>query len=59
MRAPPRIEPRVFGKLPPILEIDEDGLPVIDMDLHEGRAWSSDEDDPSVQMSDFPASFDD
>ena len=55
----PRIEPRHRAKLPPILEIDEDGLPVFDMELHEGRAWSSDEDDPSVQMADFPASFDD
>jgi len=50
---------RRVPKLPPILEIDEDGLPVVDMDLHEVRAWSSDEDDPSVQMADFPAGFDD
>ena len=46
-------------KLPPILDIDEDGLPIAEMQLHEGRAWSSDDADPSVQMTDFPAEFDD
>ncbi len=56
MRA--RIEQRL-KKLPPILDIDEDGLPVAEMDLHAGRAWSSDDADPSVQMADFPAEFDD
>jgi len=58
MRA--RIEQRrVKMKLPPILEIDEDGLPVSDMQFHEGRSWSSDDEDPNVQMADFPAEFDD
>ncbi len=54
-----RIEMPRFRKLPPLLEIDEDGLPVVEFELHEGRAWSSDADDPSVQMADFPAEFDD
>jgi hypothetical protein len=57
MRA--RIEQRRLPKLPPILEIDEDGLPITEMDLYEGRRWSSDESDPSVQMADFPADLDD
>ena len=55
----PRIEPHL-RKLPPILEIDEDGLLVSDMEFHEGRRWSSEDDaDPSVQLADFPAEFDD
>jgi hypothetical protein len=57
MRA--RIEHRRLPKLPPILEIEEDGLPVAEMDLYAGRRWSSDESDPSVQMADFPADLDD
>ena len=56
MRA--RIETHL-KKLPPILEIDEDGLPISDMEFHEGRRWSSEDEDPSVQMADFPAEFDD
>ena len=54
-----RVEYRRLKKLPPILEIDEDGLPITEMDLHEGRAWSSDEADPSVQLADFPSEFED
>ncbi len=54
-----RIEPHRSRKLPPLLDIDEDGLPVAEMQLYEGRAWSSDEADPSVQMGDFPAGLDD
>jgi hypothetical protein len=54
-----RTEERLLKKLPPLLEIDEDGLPLTEMDLYAGRRWSSDESDPSVQMADFPADFDD
>jgi hypothetical protein len=52
-----RTEQRL-AKLPPILEIDEDGLPVFEMELTH-RRWSSDEEAPGVQMGDWPAEFDD
>ena len=51
MRA--RIEHRL-KKLPPILDMDEDGLPVAEMDLYEGRAWSSDECDPACRWPTSP-----
>jgi hypothetical protein len=52
-----RIEQR-RAKLPPILEIDEDGLPVFEMEVAQ-RRWSSDDEAPGVQMADWPAEFDD
>lgn len=55
----PSIEYRRLKKLPPILEIDEDGLPISEMELHEGRRWSSEDEGPSLQMSDFGADLDD
>jgi len=45
--------------LPPILEIDEDGLPVSEMSINEGRRWSGEDDDPSVRLSEWPTEFDD
>lgn len=54
-----RHEERRLRKLPPLLEIDEDGLPVFEMELHEGRRWSSEDEDPSLQMADFPSELDD
>ena len=46
--------------LPPILEIDEDGLPVSEMSVHEGRAWSGEGAEPDgVSMGDWPTEFDD
>lgn len=45
--------------LPPILEIDEDGLPVSEMSIIEGRRWSGDDDDPSVTLAEWPTEFDD
>ena len=46
--------------MPPILEIDEDGLPVSEMSVTEGRRWSGeDNDNPSVSLSDWPTEFDD
>ena len=48
------------GKLPPILEIDEDGLPVADMSFLEPRRWSSDGEEPGgVTLAEWPAEFDD
>lgn len=48
--------------LPPILEIDEDGLPVSEMSVHEGRAFSGEGegDEPGgVSLADWPTEFDD
>jgi hypothetical protein len=46
--------------LPPILEIDEDGLPVSEMSVIEGRRWrGEDGDGPSVSLSEWPTEFDD
>ncbi len=53
-----RHEPR-RAKLPPILEIDEDGLPVFEMEFSQRPRWTSDEEVGSVQMGDWPTEFDD
>jgi hypothetical protein len=46
--------------LPPILESDEDGLPVAEMNFGEGRRWTADEAEPgAVSMGDWPAELDD
>ena len=56
----PRIEPRHRAKLPPILEIDEDGVPCAGMEMFERPRWSSDgDDDIGVQMGDWPTELDD
>ena len=47
------------AKLPPLLEIDEDGLPVFEMDFSQRPRWSSDAEAPGVQMGDWPTEFDD
>ena len=45
--------------LPPILEIDEDGLPVAEMSF-ENRRWTADGDEQGgVEMGDWPTEFDD
>ena len=46
--------------LPPILEIDEDGLPIFEMSIHEGRRWSGEDGEgASVRLSEWPTEFDD
>jgi hypothetical protein len=48
------------AKLPPILEIDEDGIPVSGMEVSWQRPrWSADGEMPNVQMGDWPTEFDD
>jgi hypothetical protein len=49
------------AKLPPILEIDEDGIPVSEMDAASWQRprWSADGEMPNVQMGDWPTEFDD
>jgi hypothetical protein len=54
-----RSEPR-RAKLPPLLEIDEDGIPVFEMEVGSRPRWTSDEDAAGgVQMGDWPTEFDD
>jgi hypothetical protein len=54
-----RLQPLRRAKLPPILEIDEYGLPVSEFSF-EGRRWSADEgDEPGVKMEEWPTEFDD
>ena len=57
----PRIEPqpRRRAKLPPILEIDEDGIPVNEMESWQRPRWSADGDEPSVTLDDWPTEYDD
>ena len=45
--------------LPPILEIDEDGVPVFEAGPWSHPRWSSDEDTAGVQMDDLPSELDD
>ena len=52
-----KIEPLRRAKLPPILEIDEDGLPVFELDT--SRHWSEDGETDGVQLGDRPFELDD
>ncbi|HYC34986.1 MAG TPA: hypothetical protein VEB41_06920 [Burkholderiales bacterium] len=47
------------AKLPPILEIDEDGIPVNEMEAWNRQPWNSDEDTPGVSLGEWPTEFDD
>jgi hypothetical protein len=56
----PKIEHRRKApRLPPILEIDEDGVPVSEMHIPPLRRWSADEEDSSIELGDWPMEFDD
>ena len=50
---------RKAPKLPPILEIDEDGIPVSEMHIPPLRRWSADEEDSAIELGDWPMEFDD
>ena len=58
MKPKARVEPR-RTKLPPILEIDEDGIPVNEHEMFTRPRWTSDDDTPSLQVDDWPTEFDD
>ena len=60
-RATARVSKLRRPPLPPILEIDEDGLPVSEMSLFEGRRFSGEGDDEpgGVSVADWPTEFDD
>ncbi|HSJ96435.1 MAG TPA: hypothetical protein VLC53_05155 [Myxococcota bacterium] len=47
------------SKLPPILEIDEDGIPVSEHESWGHPRWNGEDDVPGVQMGDWPTDFDD
>ena len=47
------------AKLPPILEIDEDGLPVNEREFVSPIRWSSDEETTGISMGEWPTEFDD
>jgi hypothetical protein len=47
------------AKLPPILEIDEDGLPVDEREFLGPTRWSSDEDTAGISLGEWPTELDD
>jgi hypothetical protein len=47
------------AKLPPILEIDEYGLPVNEREAWQRPRWSADGEIPEVKLEDWPTEFDD
>lgn len=48
------------AKLPPILEIDEDGIPVNEMEAWNRPRWAADEDNaPGVSLGEWPTELDD
>ena len=48
------------AKLPPILEIDEDGLPVNEREFASPTRWTSDEDvGGGISLGEWPTEFDD
>jgi len=54
MRQRPQAQQRRKSKLPPMLEIDEDGIPVAEMDSWLRPRWSSDQEVPSMQLGEWP-----
>ena len=55
----PRTEPR-RAKLPPLLEIDEDGIPVSEHAAWGHPRWPSGEDgEGGVKLEEWPTEFDD
>ena len=54
----PRTEPR-RAKLPPLLEIDEDCIPVSDHEAWGHPRWMNADEGEGVQMGEWPTEFDD
>lgn len=54
----PRTEPR-RAKLPPLLEIDEDGVPVSDLAAWGHPRWMNASEGEGVQLDEWPTEFDD
>ena len=48
----------LMNKLPPILEVDEDGVPTFELDTWEQR-WASDGTSKGAQFGDLPIDLDD
>jgi hypothetical protein len=56
---PQHVHKRIKTKLPPILDIDDDGVPTFEVGSL-GRRWSSDGDSAEgIQLGDWPTEFDD
>ena len=55
----PRIEYHRRAKLPPILEIDEDGVPVTEIEMWERPRWSCDGDNVGIAIDELPAGAED
>ena len=54
MRQRTQLREQRKSKLPPMLEIDEDGIPVAEMETWLRPRWTSDEEIPSMQLGDWP-----
>jgi hypothetical protein len=54
----PRTEPR-RAKLPPLLEIDEDGIPVSEHAAWGHPRWTSEDGEEGVKLDEWPTEFDD
>lgn len=50
---------RKVARLPPILEIDEDGVLVSEMNIPPLRRWSADDEHSAIELGDWPVEFDD
>lgn len=58
MKPKARIEPR-RTKLLPLLDIDEDGVPVAEVGPWNRQRWSSDDEAQGVQLDEWPSELDD
>lgn len=47
------------AKLPPLLELDEDLIEIPELNTHEGRRWSSDDDELGLEVGEWPTELDD
>ena len=55
----PRTNELRRAKLPPLLEIDEDGIPVSEHAAWGHPRWTGSDDGEGVQMGEWPTEFDD
>ena len=59
MRLRSEYRPHRHAKLPPILEIDDDGMPIAEpLESWRQLRWSSDADMPALQVDEWPSELD-
>ena len=59
MRLRSEYRPHRRAKLPPILEIDDDGLPIAEpLESWRRPRWSSDAETPALQLDEGPGELD-